>query len=305
MKNILILLLSISPLVLDANPLFESLRDTLPKKQRPNQDAELKALRESYQKMYDVQKPNNNSDEDYLWTGEPINHDDLGIQIKENEALLSLKDIQIKAWKDEGLSDQQIDQKLALMATQESEIKNSIEQSFYYGNRKEANEQWDQDLVESSTILTQGSISMYSFSDHTPIVTNEEEDNLPPTFLEVDSDLFNQKTVRLSRVAFNPNTAILKTASYTELDHLIRILRSNRRKKFEIAVHTNNWMDANTSLQLAEARAQTISEYLTKKGIKKERIQFKGYGSAQPLVPNESLIGRRLNQRVEIRPLLK
>ncbi len=39
------------------------------------------------------------------------------------------------------------------------------------------------------------------------------------------------------------------------------------------------------------------------KGIKEERLSFKGYGKRNPVATNSTSTGRKLNQRVEIKIL--
>jgi len=49
------------------------------------------------------------------------------------------------------------------------------------------------------------------------------------------------------------------------------------------------------------ARAKDIAEYLYDKGIPQSRITYKGYGKRQPIATNQTVDGRRRNQRVEIK----
>jgi outer membrane protein OmpA-like peptidoglycan-associated protein len=47
-----------------------------------------------------------------------------------------------------------------------------------------------------------------------------------------------------------------------------------------------------------------ITEILNEgKGIKKERLEYKGYGLTQPIAPNDTDEGRQLNRRTEFKIL--
>ena len=50
-------------------------------------------------------------------------------------------------------------------------------------------------------------------------------------------------------------------------------------------------------------RAKEVANYLVNKGIPLERVQYKGYGKRKPLVSNKTPMGRKKNQRVEIKIL--
>ncbi|MFH1050118.1 MAG: OmpA family protein [bacterium] len=52
--------------------------------------------------------------------------------------------------------------------------------------------------------------------------------------------------------------------------------------------------------RLSLARAESVKEYLIKKGVNPKRIRTKGYGKRKPIAPNETEFGRKLNRRTEI-----
>jgi len=56
---------------------------------------------------------------------------------------------------------------------------------------------------------------------------------------------------------------------------------------------------------LSQNRAKAVVDYLTEKGIDKERLQFKGYGETEPMVSNETEEGQQLNRRIEFKILSK
>jgi len=69
----------------------------------------------------------------------------------------------------------------------------------------------------------------------------------------------------------------------------------------EIAGHTDSTASAETNQKLSENRAQSVRNYLIKKGINKERITAVGYGETQPVADNGTEEGRQKNRRTEVR----
>ncbi len=55
--------------------------------------------------------------------------------------------------------------------------------------------------------------------------------------------------------------------------------------------------------RLSSARAASVADYLNDKGIDRGRIASKGYGKREPIATNSTVVGRRKNQRVELKVL--
>jgi outer membrane protein OmpA-like peptidoglycan-associated protein len=64
--------------------------------------------------------------------------------------------------------------------------------------------------------------------------------------------------------------------------------------------HTDNTGDPNKNQQLSEARAESVKQYLIKKGLPTERIESKGFGDQQPIADNGTSVGKAKNRRVQI-----
>lgn len=130
----------------------------------------------------------------------------------------------------------------------------------------------------------------------------------PPSYREVEQDLLLipatvGQTIPLHHIYFNPNTAQFKAKAYTELERMVLFLQENATIKVEIGGHTNGWLSHSQSMQLSKQRAQAVANYLTSHGIADKRITHKGYGKIRPLADNDTLEGRRKNQRIEMKIL--
>jgi outer membrane protein OmpA-like peptidoglycan-associated protein len=109
----------------------------------------------------------------------------------------------------------------------------------------------------------------------------------------------------LEKVYFEYDKAIIKSESYDVLDQVGLILRTNDDiVMVEIQGHTDNVGSEDYNKELSEQRAKAVKEYLMENSnIEGERLEAKGYGSAQPLVPNNSDENRAKNRRVEFKIL--
>lgn len=111
------------------------------------------------------------------------------------------------------------------------------------------------------------------------------------------------KKVVLKNIFFESGKSVLTPGSYTELERLLNIMKENGQIKIEISGHTDLTGTESLNLALSEARAKTVVEYMVQNGIDRSRINFKGYGSSQPIADNASSSGRAKNRRVEFKIL--
>ncbi|UXX81359.1 OmpA family protein [Reichenbachiella carrageenanivorans] len=107
------------------------------------------------------------------------------------------------------------------------------------------------------------------------------------------------KKFTLQNIYFEFDQATLLRSSYLELNKLLTYLEKHRRVKIEIEGHTDNVGSREYNLLLSEARAKAVVDYLVAKGLNEFRLEYKGYGSNQPIVPNNSPQNQALNRRVE------
>jgi outer membrane protein OmpA-like peptidoglycan-associated protein len=108
----------------------------------------------------------------------------------------------------------------------------------------------------------------------------------------------------LRNIYFDFDKATFKTESYTELNMLENMLRSNPGMSVEIGGHTDAVGSKNYNLFLSRKRAEAVKDFLTKKGIDARRIKAVGYGKTRPLASNDDeREGRQLNRRVEFKVL--
>jgi len=106
----------------------------------------------------------------------------------------------------------------------------------------------------------------------------------------------------LRNLYFDFDKAVLKDASYNELNKLERMMVQNTAMKIEISGHTDNIGAATYNKNLSQKRANAVKDFLVSKGIDTRRITAVGYGSQKPIASNDDeKDGRELNRRVEFK----
>lgn len=108
-------------------------------------------------------------------------------------------------------------------------------------------------------------------------------------------------SIVLNNVFFETSKWELMPASMIELDRLVSLLKANPDKRIEIGGHTDNVGSVETNLTLSNNRAQSVVDYLIKKGIASIRLTAKGYGETMPVSTNDTDAGRAKNRRTEFK----
>jgi outer membrane protein OmpA-like peptidoglycan-associated protein/tetratricopeptide (TPR) repeat protein len=111
--------------------------------------------------------------------------------------------------------------------------------------------------------------------------------------------------VILKNIFFEFGKSTLKSESYAELNNVIKLLENNETLRIEISGHTDNVGSLKYNTKLSEERAKSVVNYLVKKGIAQNRLEYKGYAYSQPIAPNTTEEGRAQNRRVEFKVLSK
>jgi len=106
--------------------------------------------------------------------------------------------------------------------------------------------------------------------------------------------------MRMYNVFYNTDSWELLEESMPELEKLQEFLTINNTVVVEIGGHTDSDGSEEHNQLLSERRANSVREYLIKKGIKPERLFSHGYGEGSPVADNETPAGKKLNRRTEI-----
>ncbi|WP_232452187.1 OmpA family protein [Burkholderia ubonensis] len=97
------------------------------------------------------------------------------------------------------------------------------------------------------------------------------------------------------KATFSPESA------HRELAHVLRLIRVNPDQRVLIEGHADSEGSPEANLQLSEARARAIRDWLvTVGGLPVTRFAIQGMGDIRPIADNRSEAGRALNRRVDI-----
>ncbi len=133
------------------------------------------------------------------------------------------------------------------------------------------------------------------YSDHFEL---REKDNDKPVELIVYLEKIRTgSNLTLKNIFFETNKATLLQPSITELEVLQGLLKENPQMTIEIQGHTDNTGNDEQNMNLSEARAKAVYNYLIEQGIDATRMQFKGYGKNKPTASNSTPEGRQKNRR--------
>lgn len=102
-------------------------------------------------------------------------------------------------------------------------------------------------------------------------------------------------------VFFDFDKSELKSESFSELERVIELLRTNTAVKVQFEGHTDDQGTDAYNNTLSEKRAQAVQTYVTAAGIAPARVSAKGFGKTQPLMQGSSEEARAKNRRVEMR----
>jgi OOP family OmpA-OmpF porin len=107
---------------------------------------------------------------------------------------------------------------------------------------------------------------------------------------------------QLRSVHFETNKWALLPESFPILDEVARFL-AERKDLDEVVIegHADDRGTHEWNLRLSKHRAQAVVEYLVKKGIKRGRLSYLGFGDTKPIDPERTDDARAKNRRVEVR----
>ena len=101
-------------------------------------------------------------------------------------------------------------------------------------------------------------------------------------------------------VTFATNSSDLRPAFFEVLNSVGKVMQEFDQTVVEVAGHTDSTGSEEYNQGLSERRAGSVSQYLTARGISKERLITVGMGELRPVADNGTEEGRQANRRVEI-----
>ena len=116
--------------------------------------------------------------------------------------------------------------------------------------------------------------------------------SVPDTFI-------TGQVLEIKNIQFQNGSAKLLKSSHTAMDELVRALNDHPFMEIQINGHTDNQGNESANKKLSKKRAEAVFNYLQSEGVINP-MTYKGYGSSQPIAPNDTDENRAKNRRVEL-----
>lgn len=134
----------------------------------------------------------------------------------------------------------------------------------------------------------------------TVYVDEKSKEDIIKKFLDTTT-ISKTEAIELPNVQFYTNSAKLLPYSINSIQQLAEYLNQHEHVQATIIGHTDNMGDAQANLKLSQARAETVKQVLLSFGVDGSRVEAMGRGESNPRTTNDTLEGRALNRRVEVR----
>jgi len=102
-------------------------------------------------------------------------------------------------------------------------------------------------------------------------------------------------------ITFDNDKYDIRPSAIPELNKVVNLLKENSDLTVEISAHTDSLGSILHNQELSNNRAKSVVDYLVSKGINKNRLIAKGYGSKFPKYPNDTEANMSKNRRVEFK----
>jgi outer membrane protein OmpA-like peptidoglycan-associated protein len=134
----------------------------------------------------------------------------------------------------------------------------------------------------------------------TVYVDEKSKQDIIKQFLDTTT-ITKTDAIELPNVQFYTNSAKLLPYSINSIQQLADYMQSHPGIHATIEGHTDNVGETQNNLTLSQDRAETVRQVLISFGVEPSRIDAHGYGKSRPRATNDTMEGRALNRRVEVR----
>ena len=119
-----------------------------------------------------------------------------------------------------------------------------------------------------------------------PVETMFTSENIlsNPIKLEQDKPVVTEDAIVIESIYFEFNKATITKESQLSLNKIVNVLNEYPEMKLDIGAHTDNKGSDKYNMVLSQKRAKSTVDYLTSKGISRDRLTYKGYGESKPLI---------------------
>jgi len=127
-----------------------------------------------------------------------------------------------------------------------------------------------------------------------------EEEALARAKAEEEAKKNIAKLMEIENIEFEVAKDTLTPQGLETVNKLVKILKNYPSVRTEIAGYTDSDGNDEFNFKLSQARVDSVKRALVEQGIDAIRLEAKGYGEANPLLPNTTDGNKQANRRVEI-----
>jgi OOP family OmpA-OmpF porin len=124
-----------------------------------------------------------------------------------------------------------------------------------------------------------------------------ENQGCPP----IKKEIVEKVNYAAKKIFFAVGSEKILPASYSALNNVAAILRTDSTLKLLVEGHTDDVGKPASNLALSQKRADAVKIYLVQKGLDANRLEARGYGQEKPVADNSKPEGRAANRRVELK----
>ncbi len=137
---------------------------------------------------------------------------------------------------------------------------------------------------------------------------NDEEDKCPDRqgpasnsgCPEIAKEVIEKISIAARNVFYATGSYTLLSKSYKSLNQVADLMKADQTLRLDIDGHTDNVGSDENNQILSEKRANSVKEYLVKRGVSEDRLKATGYGEEKPVEDNATAAGRAKNRRTEM-----
>lgn len=121
--------------------------------------------------------------------------------------------------------------------------------------------------------------------------SHSTKDKLETTHFEQDLflNVIPAGEIQIEGIEYDFNSAALRPASLQSLDKIVDLLLLNDNLTVNLEANTDSRGNDAYNMKLSQSRAQSCVDYLVSKGIDKSRLNARGYGETNPIIPEKEI----------------
>jgi OmpA-OmpF porin, OOP family len=119
-------------------------------------------------------------------------------------------------------------------------------------------------------------------------------------FIQSKDSISKKLWFDFDNLTFETGKAVLKPESMVQLKNVAAILKAYPNVKIKIGGYTDNVGKPESNMKLSAERAANVMTELVKLGTVAPRMESEGYGSANPVAPNDTKENQAKNRRISI-----